>query len=230
MRSCTLKLLASAANFFFSVWLAGLISGTASAAVINYDESVMGELGPGPGCPPCTPPTSIGTLGVGTNTVKGHMFSDFGANAFPVATDLDSFSFGVPAGAMLEELSFAFSFSKSGALTDASIGYALNQIPPVFPNPNQAVDFFTAASPVAMFSGALPLSSGSYSLQETGGAMVCNPFPCRWDVDYVWSLVVVGPAAIPEPSSLSLISASLLAGAVVLIGRRRVAGSLRRPK
>lgn len=225
MRPWTLKPLTAVAKLLFSFLLTSWVSGTVSAAVVNYDESVMGDL-TNPGCPPfCAPPTSIGTLGIGTNTVSGHMFVDFGANALVVGSDSDGFSFAVPAGAMLEGVSFALSFSATGGLIDASTSYSIGQNPIVFPMLSlQTVDFFTAVSPVSMFGGVLPLGPGNYLILQDGGAMICNPFPCRWDVDYTWSLAVVGPAGIPEPSSFSLVVLLLMG---ILVGRRRFAGFLR---
>ena len=200
------------------------LSGTVSAAVVNYAESVIGDL-TNPGCPPCTAPTFIGTLGIGTNTVSGHIFVDF-ADVVVATSDGDGFSFAVPAGAMLEGVSFGFSFSMTGGLIDASTTYSMGEDPAI-PTSMQGVDFFSSVSPVTMFGGALPLNAGNYLVRQDGGAMICNPFPCRWDVDYIWSLVVVGPATISEPSSFWLMFASLLAGTVSLARRRRFAGSLR---
>jgi hypothetical protein len=171
-----------------------------NAPVINYDESVSGDL-PQVTCPPnCVAPPSIGTLGIGTNTVSGSIFQSQGSDFFVNGFDLDDFSFVVPSGARLEAITYAFSVSTTTSLIGAGLPYQLHK-DPVVPLTSQVVDIAAEVSPVSIFGDVLPLGDGEYFFRHAGVSLFCDPVPCRWDVNYTWSLVV---SQVPEPSSLSI--------------------------
>jgi hypothetical protein len=204
-----------------------LIGNAVGAVVINYDESVMGDL-TNPSCPPdcSTKPTTIGTLGIGTNTVKGSMFYTVAGPDPMIRSDADGFSFSMPAGTILDSIAVHFYIVANGRTSSTRFKFHENLTTPLV---MQEVDFpdpWDGPLLVDMFSSALPRTANGYLVRQDRWNCVPNPMSwvCAVVVDYTWSLVV--RQSVPEPPGIALLVLALFANLYVVSTRRRLAGHL----
>jgi len=184
------------------------------ATPFSYSEPVFGDL---PGIPP-----SAFALDVGSNTIEGttHFAPNFVDHHFDA--DVDSFAFVVSGGISLSSISLAFATTTdnaSQAITNLELctGISFCAIDSPLLGPPQTVDLL-GSSPVNVdFGGVLPLASGTYTLftHGLGIAPIDTTKPESLSVNYTWTLNVV-----PEPGSLSLLVAGVLALGFAVRSRR----------
>ena len=192
-----------------SVLLLGLLSTTAPATPLHYDELVSGDLS--------DEPTSAFLFDVGANTISGNTYLfvlEPGCDHF--CYDFDSFAFVLPERVQLVEVSLSFTLDADN-VSRAEAFYLLCPGLPggsvsCFANPlgDQTVSFLDD-SPVAVdFGAAIPLASaGTYTVSNhsLGIAPIDPSHPEGWSADYTWTFRV---EAIPNPASLPLMITALL--------------------
>jgi hypothetical protein len=135
------------------------------------------------------PFNSVGSVGVGENTISGTTFASSDASGFSI--DIDSFSFDVPAGVAVTRIVFEWNLVATGSVSQASTSFDL-QLDEDSLAGLVTVDLLngTAASgSQQLFPTALPVGAGSYdivnSLFGLGGF---GPGPRSWTVNYTWKL------------------------------------------
>jgi len=173
------------------------------AAPFTYSESVSGDLGTS------LPAASVFSFDVGVNTVSGTTFFFLTS---PLTSDQDAFAFSIPVGAMLTDATFSFTTTLTGSVTEGAAGFRLDNgnLSPMVPFlGDQTVDIL-GASPVTMFGGAFPLTSGTYGLPENL-LQITGSTGAGWSSAYTWSFTVAPttPAAVPEPGSLLLLATGI---------------------
>jgi len=178
------------------------------ATPITFSEATSGDLGD-------TFPARLFTLDVGTNTVSGT--TSFGVNG--IGFDFDNFAFVVPAGTHVADITYAFATATNGDMTFHSLGYLLGNgnAQPVFPSISDlAVYMLSDTSPLHAFGTALPLSAGTYAVEEdvAGGT--------GFATNYTWTLNVAADAT-PEPATLLLLGTGVAAISARRWRRRRAA-------
>jgi hypothetical protein len=177
------------------------------AVPFTYDEAITGDLSG-------FPPPSVFAFDVGTNTVSGTIATS-GSDLPTDITDFDPFAFSIPADAPLTGISYAFTTTTSGP-TDAPADFFLfegNLFPfgPVLGL--QTVDL-VGASPVTLFSDALPLGAGVYLFSDLAHTVNAD---ASWLADYQ---ITFNVTSVPEPGTLALLGIGAL-GALIY-GRRRL--------
>ena len=177
------EIMTNLSTFWRLALVAALVLGAArvgQAAVVNYDESVSGDLS-GSGSPLTT-----FTFDVGANTVSGN------------SSDLDSVAFIIPAGTELlggqlqlgdAEFWTAIWTLFSGSL-NSSTGTSLETI--------------GGAAPGTFLLSSIPLGAGNYNLTQTslGGTPTITP-------DYTFTFTLRAVNSVPEPTTLALLGLGL---------------------
>jgi hypothetical protein len=163
------------------------------AAVVNYDESISGDLVSSEGGS-IDNDFSVGTFDVGLNTVSG-------SSSFPNLVegfDVDPFNYNIPDGLKATSITIVFAMDESIVHRDFWIYNYTQQVVT-----SQYVRF-TDSSPLLSFTDIMPLAAGKYHAiigSASGGGTI----------NYTWQFEV---AAVPIPAALGLFGSGLL----VLIG------------
>jgi hypothetical protein len=132
------------------------------------------------------PCSNVFAFDLGINSVSGASFQ----NTNPSMNDFDSFAFSIPVGMQLTKVTYSFNPTFSGAGSAAGqicIGSGKCISDPPFIS-DEIVNFM-ASSPVTLFS-ALPLGSGTYTLQDFEKITTLG---LNASVDYRWEFTVTLP-------------------------------------
>lgn len=177
-----------------------IASAAVHAAPVSYSEFIDGDLPPFGALP-------VLALDVGTNTVSGR----FGSNSNGTH-DADNFAFTVAAGFELAGIQVD--------LTDAignivATTWALRE--GTSWNAGTTLAIVNSLSPGSYSFGGPPLQAGSYNFTHLSYSAAGSPN----QADYAFRLTVRATNEIPEPGSLALIGAALLAGSSAGVRRRR---------
>ena len=168
-----------------------VLSSFSTAAILQYDEVVSGDLTHSFASPP-----AIGTFDLGINTVSGRW------NSEPV--DFDSFAFSIAPGQQLNSVSMVTTGSggTGWALYHSTESNVFNYL--------SSTGFLANPISTPMFANATPLGAGSYKVWQ--GAL-------SGQAAYTFSFDV-GPAtgAVPEPTMFAIWGTL---GAVGVIASRR---------
>ena len=169
------KILPIALSMFFA--------GQVMAAPITYDEAVDGDLEAG---------ISTLNLGNGVNTVSGSVvWSHDGI----VDDDFDGFDFNLGSGSAVTSIFIDLALQNTGSGTWSNIGWSLKT---GSGNLNESLSFPQVNQ--SIFNSALPLSSGSFSLNQNSasGGLAQGDYRIA---DYTLTFNV---SSIPAPLSLAL--------------------------
>jgi hypothetical protein len=175
--------LAAAAVLFFG-------TGSALAGPVAYSEFVSGDLRGG----------SVGTLGVGANTITGHFCVGTGCNT-------DSFRFTLPDGLALDSVSLTFTTDPAGQTSQAATAFRLADCDCNTLAESGPINLIGGGN-LTLFSAALPLDEGGvYQILQLAGTSSGHATS-----DYTWTLQVsngLGIAQVREPASLALVALAL---------------------
>jgi hypothetical protein len=168
-----------------------LTSVQAHAAPITFNEGASGDL------PDSGPPTHVGTVDVGANTVSGT--ATFVATIAGSVINHDAFAFDVPAGLALTDILFDWVLTPIegpiGELFSADIDYTLAS-----PSGSSEVDIHlfdgggTSTGSLRAFAPLLPAREGSYEVTTTGDGASGSAGPGEqlgWSLAYIWTLSAV---------------------------------------
>ena len=188
---------------------------TAVADPFSYRETISGDL-------PMMPPVPrVFALGLGRNTISGDIYFDISRLGTPEVVDLDAFAFAVPLASRLTRIGYdyAVSFVPPRRTTGGSVDYRLNEGNMLVTSEGlgvTSIKLFGEHS-IAMFTVALPLGPGIYTLDSPGGSL--DGASRGWFVSYTWSLDVAAgdPSPVPEPTTIALFGIGL---ALIALGRR----------
>jgi hypothetical protein len=184
---------------FFIALLMLVLSWSVPALAVPflYDESVSGDLT----CqnPPCA---TTFPFDIGTNIIKGTVSNG--------AANTDSFSFSIPAGAVLTSVTYSWTVSGIPTVTVADTGYALTPNTSSFAG-TESINLVTDTSPKSLFDSKLPLGAGTDALFQTnlggtGGEV--------WTAVYEIDLQVDPVREVPEPPTLLPLAVGVAALAV----------------
>ena len=172
--------------------LIGVVLLAVPASAFTYNEATDGDL----------PAGNLLLLDPGINHIIGQ--GSFVPAVDPFG-DFDDFAFGVPAGYTLQSVTYAFATTLLPNTTQLIAGFSLVHDKTTLSEVQ--VDLL-GGSPIALFADVLPVNAATYRfsddlLQTTKGG------GGSWDYDITLN---VAPAAVPEPTALSLLLAGLLAG------------------
>ncbi len=178
-----------------------------AAAAVVYDEAVSGDLSD-------LPPLAAFGLQLGMNSIKGTQFSD---DTGPVGccSDFDSFIFAVPAGMHLASVSYEF--RTTGGSLSSSTEFALQRGSESVGAQlaDQEIDLDAASSTVELFASALPLSTGTYMINNSLTVEIGQ----NWSADYTINLLVAS-GAVPEPPTYVV----LITGLIIVLSVRASRG------
>ncbi len=178
------------AHWFYATLVAGMLfTGPARAAVINYSETINGDL------PVFATDSPIFNLDVGTNTFTGE--TTFSNNSI-FGSDFDSFSFNILTGTRLESILIDISLLSVGSGIFSTVNYELQ---------NSSFNLIESefisipSANISLFASNLPLGSGQFALQNAGLGGALEPGDFR-TAAYTISLNVVKavPTPVPEPT------------------------------
>ncbi len=177
---------------------------TAHAEVVNYSESVSGDL------PNFGNPLSTFTFDIGANTISGR------TGVSGVVVDGDSFAFIVPVGAEL----VAAQVQMTDAIGDVTaVVWRLGSNSLLYLG-GAFVSNVEALSPATTVFASSGLGAGNYNLSAS---TISFATPNGYFADYTFSFTLRSINQVPEPSSLALFGIAGLAGA-----RARLRGIARR--
>jgi hypothetical protein len=205
MKSAVLRIVAISIFAF-------LVCETISSAMgsIIYDESVSGDLA-------ASPPFKTLTLQPGLSSIKGSQFFDntvLGA----CCSDRDSFSFVVPQGMHLRDISYEFAVTGSTSSSDTGLallgGADLNGTK----LGHEFVALGAGNDTVELFATALPLGPGTYTISNDSLAVATGE---KWASHYTVHLVIAS-GLIPEPSVSVALATGLFAMLTAFLYRRRI--------
>jgi hypothetical protein len=183
----------------------------AGATPIHYDEGVSGDL-------PNQGPYTLLPLDIGLNTVSGSQYLP----GVPVSGDFDNVAFTVPSGTFVTNITYATTLTSGGP---GQVIYELtNGNGPIGPPLGYQPIAVGTSSP--MFSTAMPLGAGTYSLFNGG---MSGPLVVGWTDTYIWTLDVEPQAAVPDTvstASLLLLGTGLLGLAHSKLRSRAVASTM----
>ncbi len=174
----------------------------ALAVPFLYDEGVSGDLT----CqnPPCA---TTFPFEIGTNVIKGTVSNG--------AANTDSFSFSIPAGAVLTSVTYSWTVSGIPTVTVADTGYALTPNTSSFAG-TESINLVTDTSPKSLFDSKLPVGAGTDALFQTGLGGIGGEV---WTAVYEIDLRVDSVREVPEPPTLL----PLVVGIAALSAFRKVA-------
>lgn len=177
------------------------VADPAWGASLAYQESVSGDLPTFAAGPPLA-------LDIGANTVSGRLGAGFGP-----PSDFDSFSVSLQAGMILTAIEVAFVTTKIGEAVPGAFFQISDDLAPsgwfLSPIPLFGFAHSSQTSPVTVVSDNLP-RVGADVLTVQSAVYSCDCMEGNgWFADYTWTFTVEA-AAIPEPSTLAVLAASLI--------------------
>jgi hypothetical protein len=177
--------------------------GHVSAAPINYDEAISGDLR-------ATSSILSSTLldfGVGVNTVSGNM----GSTSF--SSDNDGFFFILPDGSQI--VSVSYWFGNINLLPDTSLLVTRFNLQTETRSINEYfnINIINDTSPLSAFSSSPPIEADTYLMRGDGISHTSNGGG-TWD--YTWTFEV---AAVPIPAAAWLFGSGLLS--LIGVARRK---------
>lgn len=177
------------------------VADPAWGASLAYQESVSGDLPTFAAGPPLA-------LDIGANTVSGRLGAGFGP-----PSDFDSFSVSLQAGMILTAIEVAYVTTKIGIATPGTAYQIADDYTPAgwffAPTPLFGFAYSSQTSPVAVVSDKLPrVGADILTIQAEGSFCDCAEGN-GWFADYTWTFTVEA-AAIPEPSTIAVLAASLI--------------------
>jgi hypothetical protein len=175
-----------------------LATSPVAAAPIVFDEAVSGDLSD------AMPSPTVLAFDAGVNSVRGSLYSGV------VAPDFDSFAFSIPAGLSLTAITYTFALEPKAGETVAAAVWAFDVGNTGLPAELGAtqVDFF-GPSPQSLFSSALPQDGGLYGFYNVSHSSTPGlGWTSTYQIDFMVRETSTG---VPEPASLALLAAGLIA-------------------
>jgi len=156
---------------------------TTKVTAFDFNEMTDGDL------PTFSQDSAPFTLNYGVNTFSGEVTFSFNEG---IPTDFDSFAFIVPTGNTLDSITVDISLIPGGSGIFNRTVYSIDQ------------NFFQQEIPIpsmdlSLFTSLIPLENGLFALENLGlvGELTEGQFQTA---AYTFSLNVVEPESIPEPS------------------------------